>query len=92
MKNKIFEQRKLLKAYDHILPLAAYYQRIIAIHLQALEKCEKVIDLGCGSGNLTLEYLKQGKNGNCCRPCFRITTTSTKKSRRVRRSSNCRAI
>ena len=58
----IFDDEDLLRVYDRILPLAKHYQSILAIHLRALEHCDNVIDLGCGTGNLAIELLKAGKS------------------------------
>ena len=56
--NNIFEQDDLLKAYDRILLKAKHYQSVISIHQRELRDCRNVIDLGCGTGNPTMELLR----------------------------------
>nr|VFJ67698.1 MAG: Ubiquinone/menaquinone biosynthesis C-methylase UbiE [Candidatus Kentron sp. DK] len=58
--NDIFEAEKLLDAYDRILPLARHYKDVLSIHQRELDSCKDVIDLGCGTGNPTLGFLRRG--------------------------------
>jgi ubiquinone/menaquinone biosynthesis C-methylase UbiE len=60
--NETFNQDDLLNAVDIIFPLSEHYKEILKIHLQELNHCKNIADLGCGTGILTLEYLKKGKN------------------------------
>ncbi len=60
-RGEIFNETDLLKAIDRILPLSEHYEEIVNIHLDALQECECVADLACGTGILTLRYLEQGK-------------------------------
>lgn len=57
----VFEQDDLLRAYDRILPLADHYRSIMDVHLRELEGCKHIIDLGCGTGIPTIEFLKRGQ-------------------------------
>ena len=59
--NNIFDDEGFLKVYDDVLMLSNHYRRILSIHQEILRKCSRVIDLGCGTGNLILKYLEEGK-------------------------------
>jgi ubiquinone/menaquinone biosynthesis C-methylase UbiE len=59
--SSIFDQDDLLQAYDRILPLADHYRSIMEIHLRELAGCKHIIDLGCGTGIPTIEFLKRGQ-------------------------------
>lgn len=59
--HNIFNQTSLLLAIDKILPLSEHYKEILKIHIQTLKQCENIVDLACGTGILTLKYLKEGK-------------------------------
>ncbi len=48
------------KYYDLFQNNSTRYRNIIEIFLQELKECDKILDTGAGSGNLTLELLKQG--------------------------------
>jgi ubiquinone/menaquinone biosynthesis C-methylase UbiE len=58
---RVFEDTNFLEVYDIILPLAAHYKRIMAIHQDQLKDCKSIADLGCGTGNLTIAYIRSGK-------------------------------
>ena len=57
----IFDDREFLRVYDLLLPLSAHYQDVMMIHMEALKDCNPIIDLACGTGNLTIKYLEAGK-------------------------------
>lgn len=57
-----FNQKELLTAVDKIFPLAKHYSRILEIHLDELQNCENIIDLGCGTGILTIKYLENNQS------------------------------
>ncbi|MCH7873152.1 MAG: class I SAM-dependent methyltransferase, partial [Planctomycetes bacterium] len=57
----LFEQPALLRAYDRILPVAKHYRDVLGIHLRELAPCNEIIDLGCGTGIPTIDFLKAGK-------------------------------
>jgi ubiquinone/menaquinone biosynthesis C-methylase UbiE len=59
--NDAFNQDDLLNAVDEIFPLSEHYKEILKIHLQELHSCNNIVDLGCGTGILTLKYLEDGK-------------------------------
>ena len=59
--SSIFSDEELLRAYDRILPLADHYQSIMEVHLRELAGCDHIIDLGCGTGVPTIEFLKRGQ-------------------------------
>ncbi len=56
-----FNYQDLLNAVDNIFPLSEHYKEILKVHLSVLKDCKRVVDLGCGTGILTIEYLKEGK-------------------------------
>ena len=58
----IFNQESLLNAIDLLLPQAEHYKEILKIHREQLKLQKDIIDLGCGTGNLTIQYLSDGKN------------------------------
>ena len=60
--NNIFDDEGFLRIYDDVLMLSDHYRRILSIHQKSLKQCSRVIDLGCGTGNLTLKYLEEGKD------------------------------
>ncbi len=49
-----------LRYYDLIHNNSDRYERTIELHVQELQECHKILDTGAGTGNLTLELLKQG--------------------------------
>ncbi|MEK6915712.1 MAG: methyltransferase domain-containing protein [Nanoarchaeota archaeon] len=49
-----------LKYYDLFQNNLDEYKGIIRLHLEKLEGLNKILDTGAGSGNLTLELLKEG--------------------------------
>jgi ubiquinone/menaquinone biosynthesis C-methylase UbiE len=57
----LFEKKSVLEVYDKILPLSEHYISILSNHLEALAICEDIIDLGCGTGILTMKYINEGK-------------------------------
>ena len=56
----IFDDQGFLKAYDEIMLASKHYQRILDLHSSILGECKEVIDIGCGSGNLTVQLLNEG--------------------------------
>ncbi len=61
MKN-IFHQKTFLEIYDLILPQTEFYAEILKIHREKMNHHRNVADLACGTGNLTILYLEDGKN------------------------------
>ncbi|MCZ6862124.1 MAG: methyltransferase domain-containing protein [Alphaproteobacteria bacterium] len=49
-------------SYDRVLPILPFYQDVIARHVEAMRvpNIESVFDLGAGTGNVTVELLKNG--------------------------------
>lgn len=50
-------------SYDRILPRLSTYRQAVARHIEAMsaEDIRSVLDLGCGTGNVTLPLLAKGK-------------------------------
>jgi len=59
--NNVFQDDDFLKVYDRVLPYAKHYKKIMTLHLEVLKESHRVADLGCGTGNLTIKFLEQGK-------------------------------
>jgi len=49
------------KYYDLFQNNSNNYRKTIKFHLKELKNFKKILDTGAGSGNLTFEFLKQGK-------------------------------
>ncbi len=49
-----------LKGYDDVAGIPGY-RRLVKQVLDNLANCNKVLDVGCGTGNLAIELAKQGK-------------------------------
>lgn len=49
-----------LTAYDSLSKLSIY-REIMQKSLHSLGKCDKILDIGCGTGNLIIEFAKIGK-------------------------------
>lgn len=52
--------------YDIGIGTTTIYKDLIQKAEKALANCQVVVDIGCGTGNLTLELLKQGKEVYSC--------------------------
>ena len=50
-----------LDAYDKVLMNSDISLEVQGTHLNAMAPCRRVLDSGCGTGNVTIELLKQGK-------------------------------
>jgi len=59
--NSVFDDTNFLKAYDEVLLKSEHYKTILSIHYKSLKNCSNIIDLGCGTGNLVLKLLAEGK-------------------------------
>lgn len=58
----IFDDVHFLRVYDDVLLQSKHYKTILDIHYKSLKYCSNVVDLGCGTGNLICQLLKDGKN------------------------------
>ncbi len=61
MKNNLFDDSRLLTAYDKVMPCGKHYQKVIESHLHELDSAKDILDVGCGTGNLTLQFLRKGR-------------------------------
>ncbi|WP_075343745.1 class I SAM-dependent methyltransferase [Tenacibaculum agarivorans] len=57
----LFDEKSFLSSYDLILSNSEHYVSILKNHVEALKHCESILDLGCGSGASTIEFLKHRK-------------------------------
>ncbi len=48
-------------AYDKVLLNSDIYLFVRDFHINAMMDCQKVLDSGCGTGNVAIELLRQGK-------------------------------
>jgi ubiquinone/menaquinone biosynthesis C-methylase UbiE len=53
-------KRYAQRSYDNVVASASYYKKMIADATSMLENCRVVADIGCGTGNLTVELAKKG--------------------------------
>lgn len=64
LRNELAEQvnwRVYATSYDHVLLRFSAYRKLLKRHVDAVAARNKVIDLGAGTGNITVELLKAGK-------------------------------
>lgn len=64
LRNELAEQvnwRVYSTSYDHVLLRFSEYRNLIKRHVDAVSARKKILDLGAGTGNVTLELLKAGK-------------------------------
>jgi ubiquinone/menaquinone biosynthesis C-methylase UbiE len=54
-------KNKLLTAYDNVLLNSDIYLTVRDVHVNALKNRQLILDSGCGTGNVTLELLKQNR-------------------------------
>ncbi|MCZ6644364.1 MAG: methyltransferase domain-containing protein [Gammaproteobacteria bacterium] len=52
---------KYAASYDHVLNEFGEYQALLELHLSAMNDCKRVMDLGAGTGNLTVRLLETSK-------------------------------
>ena len=50
-----------LDAYDKVMMNSDIYLQVQSTHLKAMAPCRRVLDSGCGTGNVTFELLRRGK-------------------------------
>ena len=53
-------ESEYIDAYDKVLLNSDLYLTVRDFHVNSMEGCEKVLDSGCGTGNVTTELLKRG--------------------------------
>jgi ubiquinone/menaquinone biosynthesis C-methylase UbiE len=61
MENNIFDSSELLIAYDKIMLCGKHYKKVIKIHLHELNYAKDILDVGCGTGNLTLQFIRKDR-------------------------------
>ena len=67
------------KHYDIGVASTTMYHEIQHKVVNALKNCQVIADIGCGTGNLTLALLKQGKEVYSCDNSQGMLTTAKKK-------------
>jgi len=60
MKNDVWES-EYFETYDQILLNSDIYLAVRDFHINSMRNCFRVLDSGCGTGNVTLELLKKGQ-------------------------------